>query len=188
MHSLYRFYSDDDTLLYVGQSRNPFQRLNGHFCDKQMDMVRYIELEWFDTPDAALRAEAWAIRREKPLWNAMAPVKPRNARVTPRAAVKRPAPVRQEPVRPAPKYYASMGPHLPPMFGPPTPCKQYAVDIDTDTIDGIDFSFSGGRDAMKRAFKVARYGDVIHLKRGSLPIHHVNHAGVISEVPYVQFH
>ncbi len=155
--SLYRFYADDDTLLYVGQSRNPFQRLNGHFCDKQMDMVRHIELEWFDTPDAALRAEAWAIRREKPLWNVMAPVKPRKARVTPKVAVKRPPPVQQRPMRHVPQYYANIGPHLPPVQGPPTPWKKFGIgDVPAHMVD-----FCAPKDGIDRVFKMARKGDVI---------------------------
>lgn len=155
--SVYRFYADDDTLLYVGQSRNPFQRLNGHFSDKQMDMVRHIELEWFDTPEAALRAEAWAIRREKPLWNVMAPVKPRKTRVTPKAAVKRLVPVWQAPVRPAPQSYDDVGSHLPPVQGPPTPFKKYGIgDVPSDL---VDFGFAAG--GIDRAFKIARKGDLI---------------------------
>lgn len=152
--SLYRFYADDDTLLYVGQSRNPFQRLSGHFADKQMDQVRHIELEWFDTPSEAISAEAWAIRREKPLWNVIAPVKPRKVRVTPKAGVKR---VRVAQQRPAPQYYANIGPHLPPVQGPPKPWKRYGVG----DVSGCDVDYSFDADKIETAFKVARKGDVI---------------------------
>jgi len=189
MHSIYRFYAADDTLLYVGRSKNPFQRLSGHFCDKQMDLVRHIELEWFSTHDDAVRAESLAIYREKPLWNIASPIKQRKARVTRLANVKRPTPPLPRPVRSAPKCYTDMGPRLPPMHGPPLPCKQYAVDVEVDSIGvDVDFVFIGGADAIRRAFKVARRGDVVHLKRGAISMFRVNCAGATSEVPYVQFH
>ena len=184
--SLYRFYSADDTLLYVGQSRNPFARMSGHFIEKNMALVRHIELEWFETAAEALRAEAWAIRREKPLWNVACPEKPRSPRVTPVAAQKRapkprPAPIKH--VQP-PRHYSNMGPHLPPMQGPPVPYRRYAVGL--EEVEGVRFDhvFTGGEDALKRAFRVARRGDVVHMKAGVAPLFFSN----MEAAPYVQFH
>jgi len=156
--SLYRFYATDDTLLYVGQSRNPFQRLSGHFCDKDMPQVRHIELEWFDCPADALRAEAWAIRREKPLWNVMSPEKPRKVRVTPQSA--RP---RQVDAIQASRFYRNIGPHLPPTQGPPKPLRQFAVGLTQADLPDIALDFSFCVDDISRAIKVGRAGDVIHL-------------------------
>lgn len=67
--SLYRFYGLNNQLLYVGMSKNPFQRLNGHKRDKEMHLVSRIDLQWFETRTAAVIAERIAIRNEKPLWN-----------------------------------------------------------------------------------------------------------------------
>ena len=184
--SLYRFYASDDALLYVGQSRNPFMRLSGHFADKNMELVRHIELEWFETTAEALRAEAWAIRRENPLWNVVCPEKPRSPRVTPvaaqmRAPQPRPAPIkREEP----PRCYSDMGPHLPPVQGPPVPYRRYAVDLEEVAGVLFDHVFTGGEDALKRAFKVARRGDVVHMRAGVAPLFFSN----METAPYVQFH
>lgn len=79
-HAVYRFFDKKDELLYVGCSINPFSRFESH-RDKRRDMVRYVEIEWFETQTLAEAAEAVAIRREKPLWNK---VKPKRAlRITP---------------------------------------------------------------------------------------------------------
>jgi hypothetical protein len=80
--SLYRFYADGGTLLYVGQSRNPFKRMDGHFKDKDMTDVRYIEIEWFQDRKGAVEAESHAINRENPLWNKAGVDAGRTCRVT----------------------------------------------------------------------------------------------------------
>jgi hypothetical protein len=87
MHSLYRFYSGDETLLYVGQSCNPFQRLTSHIGKKDMPRVRYVEIEWFDEAVSAIRAEQLAICREGPLWNQDGRKSARQLKVTPRHEV-----------------------------------------------------------------------------------------------------
>ena len=60
--SLYRFYADGGALLYVGQSRNPFKRMDGHFKDKDMTDVRYIETEWFPKFDKMVDAAADGVK------------------------------------------------------------------------------------------------------------------------------
>lgn len=80
---LYRFYDEQDTLLYVGCSVNPFSRFASH-RDKERERVRHMEIEWFQSKASALKAEAIAIRREKPLWNKQIPKPPlRNQFSTP---------------------------------------------------------------------------------------------------------
>ena len=67
--SLYRLFSADDVLLYVGISANPLGRFVGHKSKPQITSVRVIEVEWFDCVETAEIAEALAIRNERPLWN-----------------------------------------------------------------------------------------------------------------------
>jgi len=71
-HGVYRFYDENDTLLYVGCSLNPFSRFMSH-RDKPRHLIRHIEIEWFENRNMAESAEAVAIRREKPLWNKVQP-------------------------------------------------------------------------------------------------------------------
>jgi predicted GIY-YIG superfamily endonuclease len=69
---LYRAFDREKRLLYVGISLNWNNRLKQHakgslwFVD-----VTEIGIEWFDTRDEALSAEADAIKREKPEYNVM---------------------------------------------------------------------------------------------------------------------
>ena len=68
--ALYRHFSKNGELLYVGVSRNPFERLADHV--RRGDWTREIAaitLQWFDDPDQALDAEKLAITVEKPRWN-----------------------------------------------------------------------------------------------------------------------
>lgn len=76
--SLYRYFDAQDRLLYVGASHHPFRRETQHESTRDMGDVRYVELEWFHSREAALKAEAVAIRRERPLWNEVHQRKPRN--------------------------------------------------------------------------------------------------------------
>lgn len=67
--SLYRYFGHSNELLYVGISDNPFRRLGQHGVTKDITMVRYIELEWFDSRAEAGLAEKTAVHRERPHWN-----------------------------------------------------------------------------------------------------------------------
>lgn len=157
MHSLYRYYSALDDLLYVGISHNPFTREKQHkYSDKDMSLVRVIEVEWFECRIAASKAEGLAIRREKPLWNIVAPIKARTPKVTPKQVIARPNPATSKPR--IPTYYRNVGPHLPPMQGPPKPWKRYAVG---SVPDASRYHHVFKSEDIGRAFKVARKGDVI---------------------------
>lgn len=69
-HALYRFYDSTDVLLYVGITGHLPSRMAAHRRDKPWWVqVRNINVEYHDTRRDALRAEAEAIRSEKPLYN-----------------------------------------------------------------------------------------------------------------------
>ena len=69
-YAVYRHYDADGVLLYVGMSLNPTSRNMAHkagsywFCD-----ISKITIEWFQDKIEAMDAEAWAIYREKPIYN-----------------------------------------------------------------------------------------------------------------------
>lgn len=65
--TLYRFFSVDGDLLYVGISHRMDSRLSQHRRAKPWVEVASIELEHFTSREYALEAEAEAIRRELPL-------------------------------------------------------------------------------------------------------------------------
>lgn len=83
--SLYRYFSGDGTLLYVGISHHPFKRETQHECVKDMRLVARIGIDWFKDRGAAKRAESKAIKKEKPLWN-VAETKPKRPKKKSRPA------------------------------------------------------------------------------------------------------
>ena len=87
--SLYRFYSADNVLLYVGVAGNPFARQGQHALGKPMHEVVHIELEWFGSREEAEAAERLAIRRERPLWNKNPAPRPRKLTRSPQIAITR---------------------------------------------------------------------------------------------------
>lgn len=66
---LYRFFGDDDRLLYVGITHHPASRFSKHKREKPWAEIRRIELEHFPDRDAAETAERAAIQNEGPVWN-----------------------------------------------------------------------------------------------------------------------
>lgn len=70
MTTLYRAFDAEGRLLYVGISGNVFLRFTEHEANAAWTAhaVR-IELEHYSTREAALAAEAEAIRTEDPVWN-----------------------------------------------------------------------------------------------------------------------
>ncbi len=70
MHTLYRFFAHDDTLLYVGITNNPARRFSKHKDEKEwwLDVAR-IDLEQFASREELLDAERQAIQDERPLHN-----------------------------------------------------------------------------------------------------------------------
>lgn len=70
--SLYRLYDIDATLLYIGIAGNPGRRFEQHAKDKPWwGHVTDVRLEHFLTREAAILAEADAIRTENPKHNIM---------------------------------------------------------------------------------------------------------------------
>lgn len=67
---LYRFYAADDSLLYVGLTRNPGRRIDKHAGEKSWwsDVAR-IEIAHFDSLPELREAERMAIQSEKPRHN-----------------------------------------------------------------------------------------------------------------------
>jgi predicted DNA-binding transcriptional regulator AlpA len=67
---LYRHWSADGELLYVGVSLSVLQRAAHHkHCSPWFREIARIDIEWFPTRGEALRAERSAIWREKPRHN-----------------------------------------------------------------------------------------------------------------------
>ena len=68
---LYRLRGADGTLLYIGASRDPLGRFRQHCWTRGEDIrqVATFDVEWFDSFDAARKAEVAAIKAENPLWN-----------------------------------------------------------------------------------------------------------------------
>jgi hypothetical protein len=70
MTQLYRHFAADGRLLYVGISVNVIWRIGTHQERSHwFRSISRIEIEHFDSRDAALAAEKTAIRAEKPLFN-----------------------------------------------------------------------------------------------------------------------
>ncbi len=67
---LYRFYNEDDSLLYVGLTRDPSRRISQHAGDKSWwTNVSRIEIAHFDSLEELRSAERDAITTEKPVHN-----------------------------------------------------------------------------------------------------------------------
>ena len=72
--AVYRLYDDAGDLLYVGVAKNPPARWKYHARHKAWwQEVADREICWHADRDAALRAEAAAIRAEQPRYNAVIP-------------------------------------------------------------------------------------------------------------------
>lgn len=79
-HALYRFYSDDGHLLYVGITNNPGNRFPQHEKDKPWwSEVRGISIERYDDRESVLKAETRAIQIEAPKYNKQRPPLPTRA-------------------------------------------------------------------------------------------------------------
>lgn len=70
MATLYRFFDEDGTLLYIGISENPLARLDAHVTSQLWwSHVRSATFEHCGTRTEALKAEEAAIRAERPAFN-----------------------------------------------------------------------------------------------------------------------
>lgn len=99
--ALYRLYDANGTLLYVGITTNPRQRWTEHAMSKAWwDEVCSKTVEWFEVRIEAARAEAVAVRVERPMWNLALPSEDGSASfklITPRPT--RPGAARRQPRR-----------------------------------------------------------------------------------------
>lgn len=69
-HAVYRLWAKDGSLLYVGCSFRPFNRLKSHEAHQVWAaMISSVTMEWFPDRATALAAELDAIRIETPEWN-----------------------------------------------------------------------------------------------------------------------
>lgn len=72
--AVYRFYSSEGQLLYVGISDNPGHRFSQHERTKTWwNEVTGISVEWVESRPSALAVERRAIRVEKPVYNISRP-------------------------------------------------------------------------------------------------------------------
>src|SRR5215831_15251470 len=100
---LYRHFDQGGRLLYVGATSNPLQRLTNHkYAASWFDRIARIEIERHPTLEAALAAEAKAIKTEKPEFNIVAlTVPPRSTpRSRPTLSYARQFPLRRRPQLP----------------------------------------------------------------------------------------
>ena len=76
--AVYKIYSDDGRLLYVGASGNPNTRLKTHSYSsmkKWGEVGGYAEAEWFGSKDEAMQKEAEIIVSQRPAFNKKIPHK-----------------------------------------------------------------------------------------------------------------
>jgi excinuclease UvrABC nuclease subunit len=68
--TVYRFYSEEDRLLYVGSTKHPRGRLRDHLLDKEWAQdICHVTFEHYTEPLEMAQAEIEAIKKEKPLHN-----------------------------------------------------------------------------------------------------------------------
>lgn len=69
-HAVYRMYSGDGVLLYVGCTSDLDRRLTQHILRRDwIQEVARIQLEWHPNRDTARQVESAAIRTEDPWYN-----------------------------------------------------------------------------------------------------------------------
>lgn len=69
-HILYRFYDDEERLLYIGVTADPGRRMSAHSRGKPWwQSVRNITMQNFSTSADLMRAERQAIKTEDPIYN-----------------------------------------------------------------------------------------------------------------------
>jgi len=68
--ALYRHFSSDEALLYVGISLSWLSRTKAHSRSAAwFEQIARVSIEWFETREAALDAERVAIKNERPKFN-----------------------------------------------------------------------------------------------------------------------
>lgn len=94
--ALYRLFDSDDSLLYVGISKNPDQRIGTHKAERPWwALIARSTVEWYDSHIEAARAEAVAVREEAPSMNRALPAEDGS----PRYALREPRPSDPAPAR-----------------------------------------------------------------------------------------
>lgn len=74
--AVYRLFAEDGTLLYVGITGNPVERMRRHAQKRPWwSAVDWIEFEVYETPRSARDAELVAIHTEAPVHNVMGVVR-----------------------------------------------------------------------------------------------------------------
>ncbi len=68
-YALYRAFSADGRLLYVGSTQQLWQRFRDHTPGSWLRQTATITVQWFDGRGAAAAAERRAIAIERPEWN-----------------------------------------------------------------------------------------------------------------------
>lgn len=69
-HALYRIFNEKEEPIYIGCSQNIYARLKGHLSERLWRCeIATVKVTWFAGYLAAARAEAEAIRNEKPKYN-----------------------------------------------------------------------------------------------------------------------
>jgi hypothetical protein len=71
--AVYRLFADDNTLLYVGCSCEPDDRIDDHLFKSWGPDIADVDLAWYENRFTALRREAQAITEEVPLYNIQRP-------------------------------------------------------------------------------------------------------------------
>ena len=164
--SLYRYFCEADTLLYVGIAKQPISRMGQHEGDKSwFAQVRFIEIEWFNSRDDALLAEGEAIKKERPKWNASAVGKPRTLRKTA-------LPVKTAPKPRQPTHIDCMPSQVSPrMFWPPKPGRAFAVAPDSFHMEGVSLDHHLPPEKQDTVIKACRAGDMVALHPSVIPVH-----------------
>lgn len=80
--ALYRFYDAHENLLYVGITNKPGRRWQQHMEEKSWyPLVKHQAVTWYDSEAEARRAEALAIRSERPKFNVVGAIRPAESRL-----------------------------------------------------------------------------------------------------------
>jgi excisionase family DNA binding protein len=85
---LYRFFDDNETLIYVGISMHAFVRFNQHrYRSPFFDQIAKMTIERFETIELAVAAESKAIKNETPKYNKTWRIRPGPKKLEPHVNV-----------------------------------------------------------------------------------------------------
>lgn len=72
-HGVYRIFDEAGVIVYIGMSSQPMTRIRAHSRKSWHREIATVKVTWFDGWLPAARAEAAAIREERPKYNTVAP-------------------------------------------------------------------------------------------------------------------